>query len=218
MKNSVLRTITGLALGLLFLLSFIYIPPFYFSLILGAILAYIIFFEWNNFFNWHQSIFWMLLPLYPVLPFALLIRMNQQPIYRGLLFSLFVLVASHDTGSYIIGSLFGKHRIAPHISPGKTWEGFFGGALLTIASFTLLLWATNTSKPWWLIAGIALATCVLALCGDLFESWLKRLARIKDSGTILPGHGGFLDRFDGILFVVFFFYLFKDHLLLLIGL
>lgn len=217
MKKVILRTITGLVLGLLFWVSFIYLPNIYFSFILGAILLQIIIFEWRNFFDKKHPIFWTLMPLYPILPFALLIAMNHHHFYHELLFVLFVLVASHDTGSYIVGSLFGKHKIAPSVSPGKTWEGFFGGVLFASIGLTMLLWERGTLQPWWLIIGFTLIICTLALLGDLFESWLKRRAQIKDSGKILPGHGGFLDRFDGILFAVFFFYIFKDKILMLFG-
>ena len=172
------RIVTGLILGILFWLSFIYLPSIYFS-------------------------------------FILLILMNHHPLYRKLLFILFILVSSHDTGSYIIGNLIGKHKIYPLISPSKTWEGFIGGYIFACIGLTLLLWEFNIAKSFGFIAFFTLLVCSLSLLGDLFESWLKRRANIKDSGNILPGHGGFLDRFDGILFAVFLFYFFKDHLITL---
>ncbi len=99
------------------------------------------------------------------------------------------------------------------IIPFKTCEGVVGGYIFANISLTLLFWEQGISNPWWLVMLFSFIVCSLSLVGDLFESWLKRRARIKDSGTLLPGHGGFLDRFDGILFAVFFFYFLRDYLL-----
>ncbi len=212
-KNVIQRTVTALVLGLAFWLLFIYLPPFYFSYVLVIILLQIIFFEWKNLFAYSSPLFWAVLPLYPVLPFYLLIQLNNDATYHNLLLPLFVLVSSHDTGSYIVGNLIGKRKISPTISPKKTWEGFIGGWVFASIGLALLLWEQDIALPWWFIVGFALFICLLAFLGDLFESWLKRRAHVKDAGHILPGHGGFLDRFDGILFAVFFFYIFKDTLI-----
>ncbi len=212
MKEITLRTLTSLTLGTLFFVSYLYIPPFYFSLVLIGILLQIIIFEWRTLFELNKPLFWLLMPFYPILPFILLILINQQPQYHPLLLLLFILVCSHDTGSYLSGKLFGKTKIAPTISPGKTWEGFWGGYLIAYAALSLLLWLENSNPPLWQSALFTLVICSLSLAGDLFESWLKRRAGVKDTGDILPGHGGFLDRFDGILFAVFFFYLFRDYI------
>lgn len=218
MTEFVQRLITSFILGALFWISFIYLPPIYFSLILLSILILIMIFEWRRFFAIYQFTYWVTLPFYPMLPFMLLIFMNQDPLYHDLLLELFIIVASLDTGSYIVGSLFGAHKICPRISPQKTWEGFIGGYILAVLSLCfLVLYEQGKLLPLWIIMGFTLIICILALCGDLFESWLKRRAGIKHSGTMLPGHGGFLDRFDGILFAVFFFYLFKDQLVQLFG-
>ncbi len=211
-RELIKRVITSFFLGAAFWLLFIYLPPLYFSLVLLGILIQIIIFEWKNLFNIYSPLFWLTLPFYPILPFLLLISMNTNPAYHDLLFILFILVSSHDTGSYIVGSLFGKHTIHAQISPKKTWEGFFGGYLFASIGLTLILLEQGMIKPWWFILSFTFIVCVLSFLGDMFESWLKRCARVKDSGTILPGHGGFLDRFDGILFAVFFFYVFRDFL------
>lgn len=217
-QNFLKRVVTSFILGLGFWLSFIYLPPVYFSLILALILLRIILFEWVQFFNVHHWSFWLILPLYPILPFALLILMNQDPIYRGLLLELFIIVASLDTGSYMVGTLFGKHRIAPAVSQNKTWEGFAGGYLFALIGLSAFVWyEQQTMLPLWFLMGFTLIVCLLALAGDLFESWLKRMAGLKDSGDILPGHGGFLDRFDGIMFATFFFYAFKTYLVKIFG-
>jgi phosphatidate cytidylyltransferase len=206
------RVITGFILGLLFWLSFVYFPPIFFSFILAGILALIMIFEWKNFFNIRHFLFWLIMPLYPILPFILLILMNQNPQYHPLLFILFIIVSSFDTGSYLIGSTLGRIKIAPKVSPGKTWEGVLGGWIFACVGLFLVLYELNKLKSPLFIAAFTLIVCILSLTGDLFESWLKRRAQIKDSGTLLPGHGGFLDRFDGILFTVFFFYLFREYL------
>lgn len=206
------RLITGFILGLLFWLSFVSFPPIFFSLVLTSILILIIVFEWKNFFNIKKLSYWLIMPFYPILPFALLILMNQDPRYHPLLFILFIIVSSFDTGSYFIGSSIGRCKIAPTISPGKTWEGIIGGWIFACIGLYLVLWELGKTKPWSFIIIFTFFVGILSLIGDLFESYLKRRAGIKDSGTLLPGHGGFLDRFDGILFTVFFFYVFKEYL------
>ncbi len=207
------RVTTSIFLGLCFWLSFIYLPPIAFSGVLLGILLTIIIFEWKRLFDISKPIFWLTMPLYPILPFVLLIILNHSPDYRLLLFVLFILVSSHDTGSYIIGTLFGKHKICPKISPRKSWEGFIGGYIFACIGLSLVLWELEKFKSWSVIASFTFIVCTLSLVGDLFESWLKRRAHIKDTGNFLPGHGGFLDRFDGILFATFFFYFFRDYLI-----
>ncbi len=218
MTEFITRIITSLFLGSCFWISFIFSPPIVFSYILFLILMIIIIYEWTKLFNMNEISYWAMLPFYPILPFALLIIMNQSPLYHSLLFELFVIVASHDTGSYIVGNLIGRHKICPSISPGKTWEGFFGGYCFALIGLSLVtFYEQHKDISWWVLVIFTLIICTLALLGDLFESWLKRRAGIKNSGTMLPGHGGFLDRFDGIMFATFFFYLFKDQLVLLFG-
>lgn len=113
---------------------------------------------------------------------------------------LLTIVVATDIGAFAVGKILGKHKLAPHISPGKTWEGLAGGVLaagLVSLSFAPFLMFPHTSLGA-LLLGMVLA--VIAQAGDLFESWLKRRAGVKDSGTLLPGHGGILDRVDGIIF------------------
>ena len=210
------RLITGILLGIGFWAVYFYLPPLFFSLILLVILLLIIVYEWTQFFPINTPLFWLLMPPYLILPFALLIVLNHSPIYHELLLILFILVFSFDTGSYITGNLLGKHYICQSISPKKTWEGLLGGYIFACLGFALIIWERDYNTPWWLIFLFTLILCLLCLAGDLFESWLKRRARLKDSGTLLPGHGGFLDRFDGILFAAFFFYLCKNYLVRLL--
>ncbi len=109
-----------------------------------------------------------------------------------------IILWSNDTGAYLAGRAFGKHKLFERISPNKTWEGFIGGIALAVL-IALNLEQYFGSLPKWQWATVALIIGVFGTLGDLVESMLKRNLGIKDSGQILPGHGGFLDRFDGLL-------------------
>lgn len=120
--------------------------------------------------------------------------------YRRVIVLLF-LIWSSDIGAYAAGKTFGKHKLAPKISPGKTWEGFAGGVVLTLA----MGWALGYLIPELPLAHRLVAAGVVAVfgpLGDLAESMLKRSVGVKDSGSIMPGHGGLLDRFDAFLLVL----------------
>ena len=118
--------------------------------------------------------------------------------------SIFIFLWANDTGAYCTGSLLGRHKLFPRISPGKTWEGSIGGGIIVIAA-AALVWhfdsqdvsATGLTLLQWM--GLGLVVTVFGTLGDLVESLFKRTLGIKDSGNILPGHGGMLDRFDSSL-------------------
>ena len=120
---------------------------------------------------------------------------------------MFIITISTDTGAFFIGCSLGGPKLWPRISPKKTWSGAIGGVICAFTFGTLfilhLLWNDNfsTFNSLVLWAAISLMLSFFSQCGDLFESWLKRLNDIKDSSNLIPGHGGFLDRFDSILFV-----------------
>lgn len=118
-----------------------------------------------------------------------------------LLLSFIGIVISTDTGAYFAGRTFGGPKIAPRISPSKTWAGLIGG-MIASALFLMAFgyWNGGGIIGWAALIGAQLA--VVAQAGDFFESWMKRRAGVKDSGSILPGHGGLLDRLDGLLPVV----------------
>ena len=209
-QNSVTRAITAFFLATGFYLLFFYCPPIALSIILMNIM-FIMIAELKNILGYSKK-FFTLLPFYPIAPCLILIYFNQTPEYQILLSYLFIIVFSFDTASYLVGSACSKfwttNKIVPAISPGKSWEGACGGFLMT----TLLLLALTKSYTWQICLLNAII-CIIAFAGDIFESSLKRSANIKDSGTLLPGHGGFLDRFDAILLVSYFFFIFKDYLL-----
>ena len=108
-----------------------------------------------------------------------------------------------DTAAYFAGRRFGRHKLAPEISPGKTWEGVWG-ALAAVGVYWLAVFFWLPDSGVRLLSGLALVLLmtVLSIVGDLFESWLKRIAGVKDSGTLLPGHGGLLDRVDSLTAVM----------------
>jgi phosphatidate cytidylyltransferase len=137
---------------------------------------------------------------YVAVPFALLnVATFEEGYYNYeiILGSLLILWAS-DSGAYFAGTLFGKHRLFERISPKKSWEGFWGGAALAIViTYILTLYFHSLSLVDWMI--VSLIIIIGGTFGDLVESLLKRSIEIKDSGDSLPGHGGFLDRFDGLL-------------------
>lgn len=139
--------------------------------------------------------------------------LNQDTHTRLLLLIMIALTSTFDTGAYLTGSLIGKHLLVPKISPKKTWEGLCGGIIFCFTAIMIICWHQKTHPSLDDILIVTIITSALALFGDLFESWLKRKAGIKDSGSLLPGHGGLLDRFDSMLFVVLFFYWCKDYLM-----
>ena len=110
-----------------------------------------------------------------------------------------------DIGAYFVGRRFGRHKLAPAVSPGKTWEGVFGGlganllwiVIVFLLAEDLIAGPLGLTLSWFLAIG--LATSAISVVGDLFESVIKREAGVKDSGTLLPGHGGVLDRIDGVI-------------------
>ena len=150
--------------------------------------------------------------IYIALPFSLLpfisIRydavenlMQYEWIYT---LAIFIFLWTNDTGAYLVGSLFGRYvpyKLFPRISPKKSWIGSMGGVMLTIIAAAVIEHYA-AGLPLWQWIGLALTVCVFGTWGDLVESLIKRQVGIKDSGKILPGHGGFLDRFDSALLAI----------------
>ena len=165
--------------------------------------------------NWAFS---MMAQLYIAMPFALLSTlvfvpadgefgvpvMVYSPTY---VLALFIFLWTYDSGAFCFGSWLGRHRLFPRISPKKSWEGVVGGAIVAIAASQIIAiyfphagFTTLGSHAVW--AGFAMTVVVFGTWGDLTESLLKRRLQIKDSGSILPGHGGMLDRFDSSLLAI----------------
>ena len=157
--------------------------------------------------NWAYT---MLSQMYIALPFSMINVVafhstGDAHVYDYLLpLSIFIFLWTNDTGAYISGSLLGRHKLFPRVSPGKSWEGSIGGGLLVLAVAALVGYLANSSEgghtlsiPAWM--GLGLVVVFFGTWGDLVESLFKRTLGIKDSGNILPGHGGMLDRFDSSL-------------------
>ncbi len=138
--------------------------------------------------------------IYVILPFALLIEMT---FWRGefkplLPLGTLLVLWGFDTGAYFSGKYFGRRKLFERISPKKTWEGFFGGAIIAcLVAFLFWKYTNSLHLIEWMAIAIIIVVC--GTLGDLVESLFKRSIMIKDSGSIIPGHGGFLDRFDGLL-------------------
>lgn len=160
--------------------------------------------------NWAYT---MLSQMYIALPFSLLnvLAFTATPdgnvVFNTILpLSVFVCLWLNDTGAYCVGSLLGRHKLFPRISPGKSWEGSIGGGLLVVAVAFAFGWFENDEGMGmmneWEWAGLGLVVVIFGTWGDLVESLFKRTLGIKDSGSILPGHGGMLDRFDSSLLAI----------------
>jgi phosphatidate cytidylyltransferase len=150
--------------------------------------------------------------IYVVFPFSMLTLIGNPFFVAGdyfpwIVFGYFILMWANDVFAYLSGTTFGKHKLMPRVSPKKTWEGLIGGALASIgAAYLVSLFAVEINYFHWIIVSIIIVT--FGSLGDLTESLLKRQVGVKDSGSLLPGHGGILDRFDGVLlsapFVLFY--------------
>lgn len=139
-------------------------------------------------------------------------------IYNGVngipwIFMVLIVVAAGDTGAYYVGSYWGRHKLCPAVSPKKTIEGAAGGIAANIAVGTVFQLIFFSSVPMPVIWLFAVVVGAVGQAGDLFESEFKRVAGVKDSGKLLPGHGGFLDRIDALLFALPIAYLSKEYLL-----
>lgn len=213
-SNFITRSSTGI-IGL-FILAFIFfrLPSLYFSGLILAINFWAGCIELPKLVKPNRLFYWMLLLFYCALPTWCALQLNQSTQFRPLLLWLFILVCCHDFCAYLVGNATGYHKLAPTISPGKTWEGVIGGFTGVIG---LMFVFCPSPAPVLKLLLVALTLSILAILGDLFESYLKRSAGVKDSGTSLPGHGGILDRIDALLFVIPFVYFLRFTLLPLVN-
>jgi phosphatidate cytidylyltransferase len=204
-QESALRILTSLVTGFFFF-GIYFLSPLFFAGLLVLILGYILIFEWpplleyKGWFTHRVSpaaiSFTLIYPIFPVLCLLYLLYFYRD-VHWFLSLYPFIVAWLFDSAAYIVGSLIGFHKLCPHISPGKSWEGTFAG-WGALYLFHRTLFAHGR-----IFEALTLSTFVamLALLGDLFESYLKRRVGLKDTGKILPGHGGFLDRFDSVFFV-----------------
>jgi phosphatidate cytidylyltransferase len=208
----------GFMLGALVYCSFVHVseqfPPMYLMMLAVLVVSFFIILSvalftkrenpiQNSFFTYAGI-------LYSVIPFGMLhllvIDSSSDYVFSPqTLFGIIILIWSNDTFAYLGGSLIGKHKMIERISPGKTWEGTIVGVVLTVVLGYLI--GKNFFEDQithWILLGICVP--ILATLGDLVESMLKRQAGIKDTGNLMPGHGGILDRFDSLIFVAPFVY------------
>lgn len=158
--------------------------------------------------------------VYIALPLSLLcfisvggfdIPLFSAPRYESWTILAFIFIIwANDIGAYLAGMAFGRHKMFPRISPKKTWEGFIGGIIAAVGIGALCGWLIRPGIPFWM--GLGLVASIFGVLGDLVESLIKRSIGVKDSGAIMPGHGGWLDRFDSLLiatpFVFIYFVIF----------
>jgi len=144
--------------------------------------------------------------IYPALMLALISYLYflpdaETPRHSGIALALFIMIWTHDTFAYLVGKRLGRHKLFERISPQKTWEGFLGGVIFTLlAAYILSRFYPGLALIHWMT--LAPLVSGLGTLGDLFESMLKRATGTKDSGRLIPGHGGILDRLDAALFVI----------------
>jgi phosphatidate cytidylyltransferase len=207
-----------LVVAVFFMLSgnhfqFLYLSASFLGICGGLVLAIIIFINEGLFMDYFRSrnlLYSFLGLLYIALPLGLMVNLRLDYSWHGvpviplgIIFCIWI----NDTMAYITGSWIGKTKFFPEISPKKTWEGTLGGILLTIVAAIIYGYFghTYTLVDWIVIAAIA---SVFGTAGDLLESKIKRLAGVKDSGTLMPGHGGILDRFDSMIVATPFVWLY----------
>ena len=201
---------------LLFVVSFLHASdtvryPIYslYGLYVVAVLVYELFRKKEN--PIHDWAYFVLGQMFVALPFSLLnfIAFIDDAAYKPLiLVAVFATIWVNDTGAYLVGITFGKHRLFERVSSKKSWEGFCGGAVAALASgYVFSLFIPEISLIEWLVFSEIIV--VFGTFGDLIESLLKRTVQVKDSGNAIPGHGGLLDRFDSMLLAapVVFIYL-----------
>ena len=193
----------GIFLGLVFYSFYIYDAPIeiYVLLFVLTFPTLALFELFRNKSNPFQNIGITLVGiLYIIIPFILINSEHLQKNGYWLVLSIFLLTWTSDTFAFLVGRKIGKHKLFERLSPKKSWEGFVGGfAFSILVGFLIAYFTDDNILKYMIYAGII---SIFGTLGDLVESMLKRSLKIKDTGTILPGHGGLLDRFDAVIFVI----------------
>lgn len=195
MNDLLLRTLSGIAMIGIALLASV-LGGNVFALLVAAG-ATVLFYEWSRIVRgWGAG--WMVAGFFYALAPALALLWLRERAEDGIALLLWVLILTWatDIGAYFIGRRFGGRKLAPTVSPNKTFAGLYGG--MGAATLVGGGWVLATGLPQYLIV-LAPIFAAMAQGGDLFESWMKRRAGVKDSGSWLPGHGGLLDRLDGLI-------------------
>ncbi|MCD4768743.1 MAG: phosphatidate cytidylyltransferase [Bacteroidales bacterium] len=200
--------IAGVAIGIIIYLISLAVSAgmadsMFFMIVIPAVILFFIFELYrtngNPFANLANTLLGV---IYISLPFALMpfSAFSHSGTFSPLLLvGFFILLWTYDSAAYLIGTSIGRHRLFERISPKKSWEGAIGGIMIAMVAGRILSgWLSLFSATEWII--LAALISLFATFGDLFQSLLKREAGVKDSGSVMPGHGGFLDRFDGFLF------------------
>ena len=186
--------------GVALLISFLWL--FFRKNLDGALVDWALTFSFSIYLGWPMNL-------------ILLLRGSQfgWPLPRGTWWVLAALIGvwSFDSAAFFAGRSFGRHKLAPSISPGKTWEGVVGGLVFSITA-SLLVTVVPLGVPWYMAVLLGILIGGAAVLGDLVESLIKRQTHVKDSGQIMPGHGGILDRIDSMLFVLIAVYLFAQFI------
>lgn len=202
-KNNLIKIVFFLMLGAAVFLSAYYFPQ-HEKWYLGLALLYSGVLLLDLFLKTGKPLFkipWFFGLMYIILPLSILVFQKGHDYFPVLLFGVLILSWVSDISAYFVGKSIGKHKLMPSVSPGKTWEGFLGaGMIVMITSYIISSFENSLAFNIWILIG--LTVWLTGSAGDLVESKIKRQMALKDSGTILPGHGGFLDRFDGFYFCI----------------
>ena len=200
MNELMVRTLSGVVMMAIALLA-VFMGGYVFAVFVGLV-ATIIFYEWSRMVrDWGLG--WKILGFfYALVPALALLWIRERGDVAkwvpSLLIWVLIVTWATDIGAYFAGRRFGRRKLAPAISPNKTVEGLYGG--MAVATVLSAGWVLLMGLPTLLIV-VAPVIAAVAQGGDLFESWMKRKAGVKDSGNLLPGHGGVLDRLDGLVVV-----------------
>ena len=206
MKTVQVRINTGIVSGALFF-GLYWLVPSLFICLLVSLSGWILIVEWPRVqgiaFSWYQVPSWETL-VYPTIPLVLLIAHVIE--WRSIApwYGMYPFIAAWivDSAAYTVGSLWGAHHCFPTISPKKTWEGVAGGFAALFLFHMGISLVGATIYPWWFMLTGAFVIATTAIIGDASMSWFKRQQGLKDTGTLLPGHGGLLDRMDSVLGVI----------------